>query len=152
MYEIPKGLYTGERILKILLNPNIKRRRVCHKRPINVSVSSTFVVDLNSLEHPDDIKRMSSESGSTVGRILFLTWPGILARGCSLSDFIHVLLNLRMCSSFVEFIASTPLIHSKQAQMVLSCSGYRPHLVLPSGDINATLSVLISSHLPFVHT
>ena len=57
MYEIPKGLYTGERILKILLNPNIKRRRVCHKRPINVSVSSTFVVDLNSLEHPDDIKK-----------------------------------------------------------------------------------------------
>ena len=48
--------FTGERILKIVVNPNIKRKRVCYKRPINVSVS-TFAVDLNSLEHPDDIKK-----------------------------------------------------------------------------------------------
>lgn len=57
MNEIPKGRYTGERTLKILLNPNIKRRRGCYKQPINVSTSSTFVVDL-SLEHPDDIKKV----------------------------------------------------------------------------------------------
>ena len=41
------------------------------------------------------LKKMSLGSGSTVGRILCLTWPGILARGCSLREFIHVPLNLR---------------------------------------------------------
>ena len=57
------------------------------------------------------LKKMSLGSGSTVGRILCLTWPGILARGCSLREFIHVALSLRTFSSCAEFIASTPPMH-----------------------------------------
>ena len=44
--------------------------------------------------------------------------------------------------------------HSEQAKMVLSRSGNRPHwyYLAKVGDINVILSVLISSHLAFVHT
>ena len=57
MYEVPSGFYTGEQILKILLNPHIIKKKICHSKPCNVSQSSTFVVDLESLQHPDDIKK-----------------------------------------------------------------------------------------------
>ena len=57
VYEVPSGFYTGEQILKILLNPHIEKKRICCSKPYNVSQSSTFVVDLESLPHPDDIKK-----------------------------------------------------------------------------------------------
>ena len=57
VYEIPSGFYTGEQILKILLNPRIDKKRICHSKPCNVTQSSTFIVDLESLRHPDDIKK-----------------------------------------------------------------------------------------------
>ena len=50
----------------------------------NYSRASTFVVDLNSLEHPDDIKK--DEFGKWVA---FCALHGL--------NFIHVLLKLRMC-------------------------------------------------------
>ena len=56
VYEVPSGFYTGEHILKILLNPCIDKK-ICYSKPCNVSQSSTFVVDLESLQHPDDIKK-----------------------------------------------------------------------------------------------
>ena len=57
VYEVPQGSYTGERILEILLDPDIDQSNVCRSRPVGVTRSSTFVVDLESLEHPEDIKK-----------------------------------------------------------------------------------------------
>ena len=70
VYEVPLGFYTGEQILKILLNPHIDKK-ICHSKPCNVSQSSTFVVDLESLQHLDDIKKTVLENGSIVADILF---------------------------------------------------------------------------------
>ena len=53
IYEVPTGTYSGEQILHILLTENIDPERICRKRPTQI----TFVVDLNSLKHPDDIKK-----------------------------------------------------------------------------------------------
>ena len=57
IYEYPVGSYSGEHILNILLNTQIEKERVCTKRPSGITQSSTFVVDLNCLQHPDDIKK-----------------------------------------------------------------------------------------------
>ena len=50
-------MYTGERILEILLNSSQESSRICRQRPTNVESSSTFVVDLDFLKHPDDVKK-----------------------------------------------------------------------------------------------
>ena len=55
MYEIPPAKYGAEYILKVLLNPKIDKR--CHQKPCNITESSTFVVGVLSLQHPDDIKK-----------------------------------------------------------------------------------------------
>ena len=57
IYEIPEEMYTGERILEILLNSKRESSKICHQQPINIERSSTFVVDLDSLKHPDDVKK-----------------------------------------------------------------------------------------------
>ena len=59
VYEIPPPSYSAEQILRILLNPNIDGSKICHTRPTNVSKSSTFVVNITNLGHPDDIKKDS---------------------------------------------------------------------------------------------
>ena len=57
IYEVPKGMYTGEQLLDILFDPKIDTRKICHERPMQVTCSSTFVVDLDSLKHPDDVRK-----------------------------------------------------------------------------------------------
>ena len=57
IYEIPKGTYSGEQLLTILLDEEIAVSRICHERPMQIEGSCTFVVDLNSLKHPDDVKK-----------------------------------------------------------------------------------------------
>ena len=57
VYEVPGGSYTGERILEILHDPDIDQSNVCRNQPVGVTQSSTFVVDLESLQHPEDIKK-----------------------------------------------------------------------------------------------
>ena len=56
IYKVPGDMYTGELILEILLNSNCESR-ICHHRPMNIENSSTFVVALDSLKHPDDVKK-----------------------------------------------------------------------------------------------
>ena len=46
-----------ERIMQILLNPSIDVSKVAKERPVRVEESSTFVVDLTCLKHPDDVKK-----------------------------------------------------------------------------------------------
>ena len=43
--------------MKILLNPKIDRQKICQQKPSNITESSIFVVDVHSLQHPDDIKK-----------------------------------------------------------------------------------------------
>ena len=57
IYEIPKGTYACERLFDILFDPDIDPNRICHERPMHVTRSSTFVVDLDSLKHPDDVRK-----------------------------------------------------------------------------------------------
>ena len=57
VYEVPPEKYAAERIIKILLDPKIDDRKICKQRPLNVESSSTFVIDLNSLKDPDDVKK-----------------------------------------------------------------------------------------------
>ena len=57
VYELPPEKYPAAAIMKILLSSNIDESRIAYKRPIKVQCSSTFVIDLTKLAHPDDIKR-----------------------------------------------------------------------------------------------
>ena len=59
MFEKPPSKYSAMRIMKILLNQSLDEQRVAYKRPVEVQSSSTFVVDLTKLAHPNDIKRDS---------------------------------------------------------------------------------------------
>lgn len=49
--------YSAETILKILLSPSIDKNKVCSVWPIEVESSSTFVVDITKLKHPDDVRK-----------------------------------------------------------------------------------------------
>lgn len=57
IFEQPPPKYSTHRIMEILLNPNMNKSLVTHDRPLQVEKSSTFVVDLTSLKHPDDVKK-----------------------------------------------------------------------------------------------
>lgn len=59
VFETPPTTYTAEQILRILLDPNINHNRICQERPTTAIRSSTFVVDITKLRHPDDIKKDS---------------------------------------------------------------------------------------------
>ena len=56
IYETPPPKYAAERILKILLDPFLPTSKVCSVRPTNLVKSSTYVIDISKLEHPDDVK------------------------------------------------------------------------------------------------
>ena len=57
-YENPPEKYLAETILKILLNPSISMSKVCSTWPIeDIETSSTFVVDITKLKHPDDVRK-----------------------------------------------------------------------------------------------
>jgi hypothetical protein len=57
VFEFPPPKYGAEHILKILLNPNIDKKKICVQKPLNVTESATYVVDIRSLQHIDDIKK-----------------------------------------------------------------------------------------------
>lgn len=48
-----------------LMNPNTSHLLIAHGRPIQVEKSSTFVIDLTSLKHSNDIKKICMDNGST---------------------------------------------------------------------------------------
>lgn len=53
----PMQSYSGEKVLKILLDPQLSPNRVCGSCPSNVTQSATFIIDLDRLKHPDDVKK-----------------------------------------------------------------------------------------------
>ena len=48
IYEIPKGMYNGEDLPHILLDAEIDTDRICRERPMQITESCTFVVDLET--------------------------------------------------------------------------------------------------------
>ena len=57
-FEIPLPVYSTDCILKLLLDQNIDQSRVCCIWPVSGAQSSTtFVVDVTSLKHPDDVRK-----------------------------------------------------------------------------------------------
>ena len=58
VFEIPPLKCTTEYILKLLLSPNIDCSWICHTWQVsNIVGNATFVVDLTSLKHPDDVRK-----------------------------------------------------------------------------------------------
>ena len=55
IYEHPPAKYTAEQIIKILLDPI--EEKICHVKPICVTKSATYVVDVCSLHNIEDIKK-----------------------------------------------------------------------------------------------
>ena len=41
----------------ILLDPKLDKRKIAFKRPLTAPCSSSFVVDITKLAHPDDVKK-----------------------------------------------------------------------------------------------
>ena len=68
VYERPPPKYSAERVVKILLDPHLASTKICHSRPTEITESCTYVVDVDKLEKPDDIKNdnfgMWNHSGS----------------------------------------------------------------------------------------
>ena len=57
-YESPVPKYSAEAVLKLLLNKNIDHSQICTRWPVaNVTSNATFVVDITSLKHPDDVRK-----------------------------------------------------------------------------------------------
>ena len=57
IFEEPPAKYYAFKIMQILLNPKIDEDRIAKQRPLQTHCSSTFVVDITQLSHPDDIKK-----------------------------------------------------------------------------------------------
>ena len=74
VYDVPSGQYSVESILSMLLEPD--ESKVCSQRPTNITGSSTFILDLDKLAHPDDAKKDNfgkwSHSGSHT--VAFRSW------------------------------------------------------------------------------
>ena len=66
VYEVPPPKYSAERILRILLDPTISSK-VCSKRPVSITSSATFVIDITKLADPEDVKNDNFGSWSHSG-------------------------------------------------------------------------------------
>ena len=59
-FESPPPKYSAEAVLKLLLDPSIDRCQVCITWPVgNITGNASFVVDITSLKHPDDVRNDS---------------------------------------------------------------------------------------------
>ena len=57
-YEKPPPKYAAEKILKILLNPNIDSSKICSTWPMTgIESSATFVINVTKLKHKDDVRK-----------------------------------------------------------------------------------------------
>lgn len=57
IFKYPPDKYSSHQIMRILLDPNIETAKIAKQRPLETSQSATFVVDVRSLKHRDDIKK-----------------------------------------------------------------------------------------------
>lgn len=54
IYEYLPSAYA---IMMILLNPDIDSTRICKKVPTSVTTDATYIIDVTSLAHLDDVKK-----------------------------------------------------------------------------------------------
>ena len=57
VFEVPPEKYSAEAIVRTLLDPRIDQEKISKKCPLNIQSSATYVVDLDLLKHPDDVKK-----------------------------------------------------------------------------------------------
>ena len=56
VYGHPRKGYSGEEIVKILLNPTFQNELLCSTHPVSVQNNVSFVVDLSKLKDPNDVR------------------------------------------------------------------------------------------------
>lgn len=56
VYGHPKHGYNCEEIVHILLNPVFEKDLLCTTHPVSVEHNVSFVIDLNSLSNPNDVR------------------------------------------------------------------------------------------------
>jgi hypothetical protein len=57
IFDYPPDKYSSHQIMKTLLDPNIDTAKIAKQRSLETNKSATFVVDIRSLKHRDDIKK-----------------------------------------------------------------------------------------------
>ena len=57
VFEYPPPKYAAERVLQILLDLTLSPSKVCQVRPVNITESCTFVIDVTKLDHEQDVLR-----------------------------------------------------------------------------------------------
>ena len=57
VFEVPPDKYSAYGIMNLLLDPKINENKIATKRPLESSFSASYVVDVSTLTHPDDIKK-----------------------------------------------------------------------------------------------
>ena len=55
IYERPPEKYAAEEIISILLDP--PANKICTSKPLNVSKSATYIIDITCLNNAEDIKK-----------------------------------------------------------------------------------------------
>ena len=108
VYETPPDKYPAERIIKILLDPTIKESRICHQQPANITKSSTYVVNLNSLKDPEDVKKDNFGVWNHNGSHL-QSFECCFSSTCRLGSFSRVWLTMGniFCDVFIANIHQT---------------------------------------------
>ena len=56
VYGHPRKGYSGEEIVKILMNPKFRDDLLCSTHPVSVQNNVSFVVDLSKLKDPNDVR------------------------------------------------------------------------------------------------
>ena len=57
VFEVPPDKYLAYGIMNLLLDPKIDENKIATRRPLESSFSASYVVDVSTLAHPDDIKK-----------------------------------------------------------------------------------------------
>ena len=57
VFEVPPDKYSAYGIMNLLLDPKINENKIATRRPLESSISASYVVDVSKLAHPDDIKK-----------------------------------------------------------------------------------------------
>ena len=56
-YEKPLPKYNKKTIIKMLLNPDKDKNRICIEWSVSVKSSATFLIDVTSLQYADNVKK-----------------------------------------------------------------------------------------------
>ena len=129
VYEVPPPKYSADYILKIWLDPDIDKRKICTSKPTNVTRSATYVVNIQSLKHADDIKKDQFGIWNIQDRTLKLIKLAVVMKGIYLWRYVGMEQQDRMWSIFDVFIVLILPIMILRDSSVLLLVSY--HHLLP---------------------